>query len=118
MSTRILYAVAEAMRESCAELAARNADINHRNGYVEMAEVQRHVATRIHRIDVGALVGKTLSAPPPSKEETAAFEEEARRLYIVDFRRKDNGDYSYPLAQRFWEMWRAARRFEADERQV
>lgn len=117
MSMKIVYAVAEAMRDHAAELAGRNADVNRRNGWIDAADMQDSVAKRISKVDVGALVDKTLSAPPTSKEETAAFEEEARRLYILDFRRRDDGQYSYPLAQRFWEMWRAGRRFEAHDSQ-
>lgn len=111
MTAKVLYAVAEAVRASAAELAARNADTNRRNGYVDMAEVQVSISQRISKIDVGALVDKTLSLPAPSKEEIAAFEEEAKRLYINDFRRRDDGTYSYGLTQRFWEMWRAGGRF-------
>lgn len=113
MSQDDLYKVAEAMRATAAELAGRNAEINRRNGYHDMAEAQVSIAERIGRVDVGLVVDRALAHPPASRDEIVAFEQEARRLYINDFRRRDDGLYSYGLTQRFWEMWRAGARFHA-----
>jgi hypothetical protein len=111
MSDYDLFRVAEAMRAAAAELAGRNADIIRRNGYADHADVQQSIAERIGRLDVGAIVDKALANPPPALDEIAAFEQEARCLYINDFRRRPDGLYSYGLTQRFWEMWRAGGRF-------
>jgi hypothetical protein len=108
-----VYRVAEAMRTAAAELASRNADLNRRNGFPQVAETQESVAARIRRVNVGALVDAVRSAPPPAANELVEFEKEARRLYIADFRRNADGEYSYGLTQRFWEMWRAGGRFAA-----
>lgn len=109
--SRDLLRVAEAMREAAAELAGRNSHINRRNGYIEMAEAQVSIAARIGKLDAGALVDAVLETSAPTPDEIATFEAEARRLFINDFRRRDDGKYSYGLTQRFWEMWRAGQRF-------
>lgn len=103
---------AQAMQEACAAACEMSADLVQRNGYRQAADEKRQLAAKCRAINSGMLVESLPGAPELPTDGREAFEQIAK-IEFFNLRRRETGEYFYPITERTWKIWQYAMEFKA-----